>query len=589
MKSMHKMWTLVVALSSAVGCAGDATEPGPSPDLSGGDIGLEIDLGEEPVADVGDDATIGADTSVADTLPVVDTSPGTDTGPVTPTCTPAYCSSRGTCTADGACVCPDEWGGQRCEIPVPSGQRYIPPGQFDMGSPTTEKYRESNEKQHQVTLTRGFLLHTTEVTKLEWDWILGLHVWRPVCVGCFAQTDVSYRSAVAFANARSAKGGLQRCYKFTECGRTAPGAFNDWKVGELVTCNVEFAGLDCDGYRLPTEAEWEYAARAGTRTATYAGDLTAGGCDDKTLLPIAWFCGNKRIGFWQAVGQKQPNAWGLYDMLGNIDEWVADGYDENYGIVVGSGPITDPLPLPLGGNPILRGGYHNSRAAYVRAAARTEARYDGIGLSTGFRLARTFNPACEGTGYVGKNCDIPVCRPGCPGDETCIATNECTCTPNCADKACGDDGCGGSCGTCNDGVACTVDSCNTSGQCVATPEPGSCNDNDPCTADACGPTGCMQAPACAGPQSRCVAAGNSYSCACPRPDDIGPNCLPPCATGYHLDGDLYEPNECVEQATRVVASRAGTTFAPLSLNIGPASNDIDHFRLASPATSNRVS
>ena len=159
--------------------------------------------------------------------------------------------------------------------------------------------------------------------------------------------------------------GLPRCYADDD-GRT-------------------FAGLDCQGYRLPTEAEWEYAARAGTQTAFYTGEITQTDCDtvDPNLNAAGWYCGNAG-GATHPVGQKQPNAWGLYDMHGNVWEWVHD-WDGDYP----AGDAVDPLGPAAGDNRVRRGGLWLSDAQYARAAFRNSLNPDnGSANALGFRPAR---------------------------------------------------------------------------------------------------------------------------------------------------------------------------------------------------------
>jgi formylglycine-generating enzyme required for sulfatase activity len=260
-----------------------------------------------------------------------------------------------------------------------------------MSSPVGELGRGGDETQHTVTLTRGFVMQTTEVTQGQWKSLSG--GVNPSCYQSTSGTScstsnandsgpveqVDWYSAVAFANALSVREGLSACYTLSGCSDAA----NGWKDGEHSGCTgATFAGLSCTGYRLPTESEWEYAARAGTTTATYAGDLTSTGSDDLTLPPIAWFSGNSG-GRTQAVAQKTPNAWGLYDMLGNVYEWTWDWYGTY------PGTVTDPTGPTSGSGRVLRGGTWFGDATYARAASRGNFSPAGRNISFGFRLARS--------------------------------------------------------------------------------------------------------------------------------------------------------------------------------------------------------
>ena len=139
------------------------------------------------------------------------------------------------------------------------------------------------------------------------------------------------------------------------------------------------------GFRLPTEAEWEYAARAGTTTAFANGDITATGCkkDDK-LDAIGWYCGNAN-NRTHPVAQKQPNKWGLYDVHGNVWEWCQDFWTSEYS----SSTETDPQGPSRGHHRVHRGGGWNSNAEVCRSACRGTSKPGSRFSWVGFRLARS--------------------------------------------------------------------------------------------------------------------------------------------------------------------------------------------------------
>jgi formylglycine-generating enzyme required for sulfatase activity len=142
-------------------------------------------------------------------------------------------------------------------------------------------------------------------------------------------------------------------------------------------------GLDCQGYRLPTEAEWEYAARAGTQTAFHTGGITDTVCNDPNLDAAGWYCGNSGDRTHR-VGEKQANAWGLYDMHGNVFEWVQDWYAE-----YPAGAAVDPVGPAAGVYRVTRGGPWGSNAQYARAADRNGYSPVNRGNYIGFRPARS--------------------------------------------------------------------------------------------------------------------------------------------------------------------------------------------------------
>ena len=143
---------------------------------------------------------------------------------------------------------------------------------------------------------------------------------------------------------------------------------------DFLCLDVQFVGLDCDGYRLPTEAEWEYAARAGTTVGRYVARLEN----------IAWYDANAE-GSPRPVAQKAPNAWGLYDMLGNVWEWTWDDH-----AAYPDGAASDPLGPDQRFERVHRGGGWTSAVTDCRAARRDYNQPTYRFSDLGFRLARTW-------------------------------------------------------------------------------------------------------------------------------------------------------------------------------------------------------
>ena len=213
---------------------------------------------------------------------------------------------------------------------------WIEAGRFLMGSPVDEEGRNADELQHEVRISEGFWMGKYEVTQGEWQSVMG--------------ANPSF---------------------YKDCGPLCPVDSVSWIDAEefIRRLNGRESGRGYR-YRLPTEAEWEYAARAGTTGARYG-----------VLDLIAWYGDNS--GFeTHPVGQKRANAWGLHDMLGNVWEWTGDRYGR-----YPSGSVTDPQGPPAGSGRVIRGGGWLNFAGYVRSAYRGP--YSPGFRHIGFRLIRT--------------------------------------------------------------------------------------------------------------------------------------------------------------------------------------------------------
>ena len=253
---------------------------------------------------------------------------------------------------------------------VPSDMVRISGGTFTMGSPANEAGRESDEgPQRQVTVN-SFYMGKYEVTQKEWKAVMGTNPGSRYGVGDnYPVYDVSWYDAIEYCNKRSQKEGLTPAYTIDKSQKdpnnTSPYDRFKWVV--TWNCNA-------NGYRLPTEAEWEYACRAGTATAYNTGASIT----DNT----GWYGTNGGY-TTHLVGKKPANAWGLYDMHGNVFEWCWDWY--------GGYPNeaqTNSVGASLGSGRVVRGGCWNFMAWHARSAFRYYFTPTIRNSYLGFRVAR---------------------------------------------------------------------------------------------------------------------------------------------------------------------------------------------------------
>ena len=256
----------------------------------------------------------------------------------------------------------------------------LPAGSFWMGSVEEEEGRNDDEALHEVQISEAFWMGATEVTQALWERVMGENPSKevidglPLIGGTLPVQSVSWMDAVAFANRLSELEGLEPAYVVR---------------GKRVTWE-----RDASGYRLPTEAEWEYAARAGGEGAWTATDQAEAICrygnfaDASVVDRYDWAydgCSDGRAGP-APVGSYEPNAWGLYDTSGNVWEWVWDSYQAGYERLKGP----DPANLRHTSERVYKGGSWNGRVSSVRVAMRGKHDYQYVHWHIiGLRLARS--------------------------------------------------------------------------------------------------------------------------------------------------------------------------------------------------------
>jgi formylglycine-generating enzyme required for sulfatase activity len=335
---------------------------------------------------------------------------------------------------------------------------HVPSGGFWMGSPggeacplgyegagcsgdgsgvtTPEWHRSANETLHYVRLSHGYEIQATEVTQGEWKAALG--GWNPSgfpdCGDDCPVETVTWYDALAFANARSAATGRTPCYVLSEItcrnnevvadAADCMDATREGIKAATVLLNAVLSPYGCSGFRLPTEAEWERAYRAGSTTAFYPVTGTDGSFTEvsscavvPSLAPIGWYCGND-ADTSEPAGLKAPNAWGLYDMAGNVGEWCWDRGGAEYD----EGSVESPVVDPVSFNPAtstlrrIRLGSWRYAARLSRAASISSKTASDPKNYLGLRLVRTLHPGGDPDGD-GVSSDGG--RSGDSGDQPC--------------------------------------------------------------------------------------------------------------------------------------------------------------------------
>lgn len=290
----------------------------------------------------------------------------------------------------------------------------VPAGSFQAGwdFAATEPFVEPPP--HRVRLTRAFRIQQTEVTQRQWLEVMATNPSPfPGCGLDCPVSGMSWFDAIAYANRLSERDGLEPCYRSTNCD--AP------LVGDILTVcdSVELIGLDCPGYRLPTEYEWEHAARAGSpacfsnQQLDYPTDLEPWCTLRPEIDPNAWYCGNSAIGAVvdecielghtgicatpHPVGLKRENRFGLHDMYGNVDEYTTSPWRSPSDMGDIDHVLIDPLAgLRVGRNEpvVARGASYASGTSATCSAYRSPAGGEDTSLiritgMTGFRLVQT--------------------------------------------------------------------------------------------------------------------------------------------------------------------------------------------------------